>query len=141
MPLGGILLGLLLNVCLATLNCGRIRFGHSLVWSGWCYLWYFRSEKRTHFSFMDTKSANTVSEVKPWVRRVVAAAGERIELGEKERRLGWWGVEMSRFLSFCRALPAGTELLDAMKGCGQFLKTSVPSVPEWRLEQAREALR
>lgn len=90
---------------------------------------------------MDKNSAKTDPNVKPWVRRVVAAAGVRIESAEGERRLGWWGVEMTRFLSFCRALPAGTDLLEAMRGYGQYLKTAVPPVPEWRLEQAREALR
>ena len=47
-------------------------------------------------------------EVKPWVRRVVEAAG--VEVGEGERgetMMGWWGVEMARFLGFARGLPEG----------------------------------
>lgn len=38
-------------------------------------------------------------EIKPWVRRVVEAAGVFMPTnGDGERRLGWWGVEMARFL-------------------------------------------
>lgn len=32
-------------------------------------------------------------EVKPWVRRVVEAAGGMPTNADGERRLGWWGVE------------------------------------------------
>ena len=80
-------------------------------------------------------------EVKPWVRRVAAAAGVVPESAESKARLGWWGWEMQRFLSFCQGLPAGTELRSAMEGYGRFLKSGDPPLQEWRLEQAREALR
>lgn len=81
-------------------------------------------------------------EVKPWVRRVVEAAGVfRPDTADGERRLGWWGVEMARFLKFCKSLPEGTDLRPAMEGYGRFLKTSVPPPEDWQLDQAREALR
>ena len=80
-------------------------------------------------------------EVKPWVRRVAAAAGVVPESAESEAQLGWWGVEMQRFLGFSRGLPPGTDLRAAMDGYGRFLKSGDPPLPEWRLEQAREALR
>lgn len=35
-------------------------------------------------------------EVKPWVRRVVEAAGGMPTNADGERRLRWWGVEMLR---------------------------------------------
>lgn len=81
-------------------------------------------------------------EVKPWVRRVVEAAGVFIPTNaDGERRLGWWGVEMARFLKFCKTLPAETALRPAMEGYGRYLKSSVPPPHDWQLEQAREALR
>jgi len=63
------------------------------------------------------------------------------ENADGERRMGWWGVEMARFLKFCRGLPAGTDMRSAMEGYGRFLKSSVPPPQEWQMEQAREALR
>ena len=81
-------------------------------------------------------------EVKPWVRRVVEAAGVFMPANaDGERRLGWWGVEMERFLKFCKTLPAHTALRSAMEGYGRFLKSSVPPPQDWQLDQAREALR
>ena len=59
---------------------------------------------------------------------------------EGERRLGWWGVEMARFLKFCRTLPPGTALRPAMEGYGRFLKSSVPPPQDWQIEQARRAV-
>ena len=93
------------------------------------------------FAYMETSSAKSAPEVKPWVKRLVEAAGVVLESPESLRRLGWWGVEMTRFLTFCRTLPAGTELQEALAGYGQYLKSHVPPLPDWRLEQAREALR
>lgn len=58
-----------------------------------------------------------------------------------ERRLGWWGVEMAKFLKFCKTLPAETALRSAMEGYGRYLKSSVPPPQDWQLDQAREALR
>ncbi len=80
-------------------------------------------------------------EVKPWVRRVAAAAGVEVESAAGEARLGWWGVEMQRFLRFCEGMPAGTGLREAMEGYGRFLKADDPPPEEWKLEQVREALR
>ncbi|MCX6856194.1 MAG: integron integrase [Verrucomicrobia bacterium] len=81
-------------------------------------------------------------EVKPWVRRVVEVAGVFMpDTADGERRLGWWGVEIARFLKFCRSLPEGTDLRSAMEGYGRFLKSSVPPPEDWQLDQAREALR
>jgi hypothetical protein len=81
-------------------------------------------------------------EVKAWVRRVVEAAGVFVPtIANGERRLGWWGVEMARFLKFCKSLPAETLLRSAMEGYGRYLKSSVPPPQDWQLDQAREALR
>ena len=93
------------------------------------------------FTYMETSSAKSAPEVKPWVKRIVEAAGVALESPEAQRRIGWWGLEITRFLSFCRSLPSGTELQDALVGYGQYLKSNVPPLPDWRLEQAREALR
>lgn len=87
-------------------------------------------------------SSKSAPEVKPWVRRVVEASGVEVPPTDRgETTLGWWGVEMSRFLGFCRRLPAGTDLPAALEGYGRFLKSSDPPPAEWRLDQAREALR
>lgn len=57
-------------------------------------------------------------------RRVVEAAGVFMPTnGDGERRLGWWGVEMVRFLKFCKTLPAETALRSAMEGYGRYLKS------------------
>ena len=81
-------------------------------------------------------------EVKPWVRRAVEAAGVFVPTNaDGERRLGWWGVEMARFLKFCKTLPPETALRSAMEGYGRYLKSSVPPPQDWQLDQAREALR
>ncbi len=86
-------------------------------------------------------TARTSPEVKPWVRRVVGAAGALPESTDGEARLGWWGWEMRLFLHFCQGLPAGTALQAALEGYGRFLKSNDPPLEPWRLEQAREALR
>lgn len=87
-------------------------------------------------------SSKSAPEVKPWVRRVVEASGVEVPPTDRgEATLGWWGVEMARFLGFCRRLPAGTELPAALEGYGRFLKSSEPPPADWRLDQAREALR
>ena len=81
-------------------------------------------------------------EVKPWVRRVVEAAGVFVPANaDGEKRRGWWGVAIARFLKFCKGLPEGTDLRPAMEGYGRYLKSSVPPPQDWQLEQAREALR
>ena len=81
-------------------------------------------------------------EVKPWVRRIVEAAGVVLPATpEGEKRLGWWGVEMARFLRFCKSMPEGTDLRPAMEGFGRYLKGSEPPLQDWQLDQAREALR
>jgi integron integrase len=86
--------------------------------------------------------AKKLPEVKPWVRRVVEAAGVFMPANaDGERRLGWWGVEMARFLKFCRTLPPETTLRSAMEGYGRYFKSSVPPPADWQMEQAREALR
>lgn len=73
---------------------------------------------------------------------MVEAAG--VEVGEGERgevMMGWWGVEMARFLGFARGLTEGASLLAAMEGYGRFLNSHEPKLEEWRIDQAREALR
>ena len=90
----------------------------------------------------EPSEAKKSPEVKPWVRRIVEAAGVSVPANaEGERRLGWWGVEMARFLKYCKSLPAGTALRPAMEGYGRYLKSSVPPLQDWQLDQAREALR
>lgn len=80
--------------------------------------------------------------VKPWVRRVIAAAGVFMPpTPEGEKRMGWWGIEMAKFLRFCRTLPGGTELHAALEGYGRFIKGAEPPPEPWQLDQAREALR
>ena len=81
-------------------------------------------------------------ELRPWVLGVFAGAGIEVpSTGEKRVRLGWFGVEMGRFLKFCKGLAPGTGLRDAMAGYGRVLKSEEPPLPEWRVDQAREALR
>ncbi len=70
----------------------------------------------------DPTPARKLPEVKPWVRRVVEAAGVVLPTNaDGERRLDWWGVEMARFLKFCKTLPAKTALREAMEGYGRGL--------------------
>ena len=65
----------------------------------------------------ESTEAKKSPEVKPWVRRTVEAAGVFLPTNaDGERRLGWWGVEMARFLKFCKSLPEGTDLRSAMEG-------------------------
>ena len=87
-------------------------------------------------------SSNSAPEVKPWIRRVVEASGVLVPQSTwGEVMLGWWGLEMARFLGFCRRLPAGTDLAAALEGYGRFLKSTDPAPADWQLDQAREALR
>ena len=56
--------------------------------------------------------AKSSPEVKPWVRRVVEAAGVVLPATpDGEKRLGGWGVEMVKFLRFCKNTPEGTPRL------------------------------
>jgi hypothetical protein len=80
-------------------------------------------------------------EVKAWVRRMAAVSGFVPESAAAEAKLGWYGVELAKFLNFCKGLPAGTDLRHGMEGYGRILKGSEPPLPDWRLEQVREALR
>jgi len=74
--------------------------------------------------------------------RVLQAADVAIPPDGAEReRSPRLGVEMQRFLSFSRALPAGTSIADALAAYGNELKTRQPAPESWRLEQVREALR
>ncbi len=81
--------------------------------------------------------------LKPWMSRILIAAGVPVpDEDERERnRLAWWGVEMERFLSFCRSLPVGTDLSAALGSYGSELRNREPALEDWRLDQAREALR
>ena len=80
-------------------------------------------------------------EVKAWVRRMAAVSGFVPESAAAEAKLGWYGVELAKFLNFCQSLPPGTDLRHGMEGYGRLLKSSEPPLPDWRLEQVREALR
>ncbi len=53
------------------------------------------------------------------------------------KRLGWWGVEMAKFLRFCKNMPEGTELRPAMEGYGRYLKGAEPPLQDWQLDQRR----
>jgi hypothetical protein len=83
----------------------------------------------------------TAPDVKARVRRMAAVAGFVPESAAAEAKLGWYGVELAKFLNFCKGLPAGTDLMHGMEGYGRYLKGSEPPLPDWRLEQVREALR
>jgi Protein of unknown function (DUF2490)/Phage integrase, N-terminal SAM-like domain len=74
---------------------------------------------------------------------MVVAAGVGPASGSEawEAELGWWGVQMEAFFRYCQRLTAGTDLDSAMVGYGEWIKGQVPPWPEWRLNQAREALR
>ncbi len=74
---------------------------------------------------MEARSSKKAPEVKPWVRRMAEVSG----------------VELAKFLNFCKGLPGGTDLRHGMEGYGRFLKGAEPPLPDWRLEQVREALR
>lgn len=81
-------------------------------------------------------------EVKPWVRRAVEATGVFMPANaDGEGRLGWWGVEMARFLKFCKTLPEGTDLRAAMEGYGRCVRSSVPTPQDRQLDQVQEVLR
>ncbi|MEQ1842742.1 MAG: hypothetical protein ABL994_20265 [Verrucomicrobiales bacterium] len=80
--------------------------------------------------------------LKPWMTRILLGAGIPVPPDGSEReRLAWLGVEMQRFLGFSRTLPLETSLLEALESYGQNLKSRQPALEEWRMEQAREALR
>lgn len=90
----------------------------------------------------EPREAKKSPEVKPWAGRVTEVAGVFMpENADGERRLGWWGVEMARFLKFCKTLREGTDLRSAMEGYGRYIKSSVPPPQDWQLDQTREALR
>jgi len=73
--------------------------------------------------------AKSAPEVKAWVRRVVEAAGLVMPAQlDGEKRLGWWGVEMVKFLRFCKNMSGVTDLRPAMEGYGRFLKSSEPAL-------------
>jgi hypothetical protein len=80
--------------------------------------------------------------LKPWMIRVFQGAGIDIPPPGSDRdRLAWQGVEIQRFLGFSRTLAAGTSLPEALDAYGRELKSRKPALEEWRLHQAREALR
>jgi hypothetical protein len=72
---------------------------------------------------------------------VEAAGVELCEGARGEKLMGWWCVEMERFLGFARSLPEGSPLGSALEGYGRYLKAHEPKLEEWRISQAREALR
>ncbi len=74
--------------------------------------------------------------------RVFQGAGVDIPpYGAERDRLAWQGIEIQRFLGFSRTLTAGTSLPEALDAYGRELKSRQPPLEEWRLRQAREALR
>jgi hypothetical protein len=76
------------------------------------------------------------------MNRILLGAGiEPASKGSRHKRENWWGVEMMRFLKFCRDPPPGSSLDDCFRGYGAFLKTHDPPLEPWRIEQVREALR
>lgn len=78
------------------------------------------------------------------MERIFRGAGVDIPLdGRGRHKLAWFGIEIQRFLKYCRegAVPAGSDLVDAMHSYGKILHSQHPPMDDWRLEQAREALR
>jgi hypothetical protein len=75
--------------------------------------------------------------------RVLAASGVAVpgEDGPERQRLAWLGAEMGRFLWFCRDLPVDTPVGRALEAYGRSLKEGEGKYPDWRLDQARDALK
>ncbi len=80
-------------------------------------------------------------ELQPWMERVFLAVGVKVpQKGRERARYAWLGMDMDRFLSFARTLEPGGSLHDALVGYGNVLHGD-PRMEEWRIEQARQALR
>ena len=54
---------------------------------------------------MAEDSNKKAPEVKALVRRMAAVSGWASASAEAEAKLGWYGVELAKFLNFCRGLP------------------------------------
>jgi len=62
-------------------------------------------------------------EVKPWVRRVVEAAGVFMPAdADGERRLGWWGVEIALFYKVLQNPACGDGTADHAGGLWALLQ-------------------
>ena len=83
-------------------------------------------------------------ELWPWMERIFRGAGVEIPFeGQARRKLAWFGVEIERFLKYCREgdVPPGSELVNALRSYGKILRSQHPPPPDWRMDQVREALR
>ena len=74
--------------------------------------------------------------VKDWVRRLVEGQGVKLP----EEKLFWWGVEMERFLAWCRRQGAEASLEAARAGYGREVLESEPAFAPRRLAQVEQAL-
>jgi hypothetical protein len=65
----------------------------------------------------DSDAPSAGPPLKPWMNRILLGAGiEPASKGSRQKRENWWGVEMMRFLKFCRDLPPGSSLDDCFRG-------------------------
>jgi hypothetical protein len=93
-------------------------------------------------TYANSTGSPDVPELKPWMERVFRGAGMNVPpSGRAREELGRMGIEMVRFLGFCRELEPGTELVDALKGYGRYLRSNDPPLEGARIDRAREALR
>jgi integron integrase len=70
------------------------------------------------------------------VRRLVVAQGVNLP----EDKLFWWGVEMDRFLAWCRRQGREVSLESARTGYWREVLENAPALPPWRLAQVQQAL-
>ena len=70
------------------------------------------------------------------MRRLVVAQGVHLP----EDKLFWWGVEMDRFLAWCRRQGREVSLESARTGYWREVLENVPPLPPWRLAQVQQAL-
>jgi integron integrase len=80
------------------------------------------------------KPLRTLPEVKPWVGRLLIYLPDSVPSDKKT----WIGVEVERFIQFCRSHAVGETIRGAARAYGEGLLQE--GVPEWRLEQARFAV-
>ena len=92
--------------------------------------------------FADGAGRRADPVLKPWMERILRGAGvSPVQLEAAGIRAAWWGVEMERFLRFCRGMPPGATLEDAIAGYERSFRGAEPPVAGWKLEQIQEALR
>ena len=73
-------------------------------------------------------------EIRPWVRRLFDARGVQAP----EKRLDWMGVQLERFLTWCRKQVNRGEVDGMSVGYLESLREA--RVPDWQIAQASQAL-